>query len=272
MSTTVPIPAPPAATTPLLSIHNLVVRYGAIEALHGVSLQVLPGQIVTLIGANGAGKSSLLRAISGLVPTYGGTMEYAPPAANPADARESNTDHRRPKNRFPLHTTPPHRIVALGISHVPEGRGIFLNMSVQENLELGAYLRRDPAAIASDLDRIFQLFPRIRERRHQLAATMSGGEQQMLAIGRALMAQPRVLLMDEPSLGLAPILVQQIFDVIQEINRAGVTILLVEQNAHMALQIAQHAYVLETGTIALQGPAAAIRDNDQVRKAYLGED
>jgi branched-chain amino acid transport system ATP-binding protein len=253
---------PPAAApaAPLLSIQNLVVRYGAIEALHGVTLQVLAGQIVTLIGANGAGKSSLLRAISGLVPAQGGTIDYAPDGAKGA------------QGRIPLHTTPPHRIVALGISHVPEGRGIFLNMSVEENLALGAYLRRDQAGMAADRERVFALFPRIGERRGQLAATMSGGEQQMLAIGRALMARPRVLLMDEPSLGLAPILVRQIFDVIQEINRAGVTILLVEQNAHMALQIAHHAYVLETGTIALQGPAATIRDNDQVRKAYLGED
>jgi branched-chain amino acid transport system ATP-binding protein len=258
---------------PLLSIQNLVVRYGAIEALHGVSLQVLPGKIVTLIGANGAGKSSLLRAISGLVPVQAGTIAYALNAAlSPAPPTESKIENQKSKITIPLHATPPHRIVALGISQVPEGRGIFLNMSVQDNLELGAYLRRDHAAIATDLERVFQLFPRIRERRAQLAATMSGGEQQMLAIGRALMARPRVLLMDEPSLGLAPILVRQIFEVIQEINRAGVTILLVEQNAHMALQIAHHAHVLETGTIALQGPAAAIRDNDQVRKAYLGED
>ena len=251
---------PPTAVAPLLSIQNLVVRYGAIEALHGVTLQVMAGQIVTLIGANGAGKSSLLRAISGLVPAHAGAIEYAPDGA-----RES-------QGRIPLHTTPPHRIVALGISHVPEGRGIFLNMSVAENLALGAYLRRDQAGMAADRERVFALLPRIRERRGQLAATMSGGEQQMLAIGRALMARPRVLLMDEPSLGLAPILVRQIFEVIQEINRAGVTILLVEQNAHMALRVAHQAYVLETGNITLQGPAAAIRDNDQVRKAYLGED
>ena len=247
--------------SPLLSISNLIVLYGNIEALHSVSLQVLPGQIVSLIGANGAGKSSLLRAISGLVPTHAGTIEFTPTPPRP-----------NPQSPIPLHRTPPHRIVALGISHVPEGRGIFLNMSVQENLELGAYLRRDHAAIAEDLHRVFTLFPRIKERRSQLAATMSGGEQQMLAIGRALMARPRVLLMDEPSLGLAPILVRQIFDVIREINAAGTTILLVEQNAHMALQIAHHAYVLETGTIALQGPASEIRGNDQVRKAYLGED
>jgi branched-chain amino acid transport system ATP-binding protein len=274
MTTTVPAPAPPTfAAAPLLSIQNLVVRYGAIEALHGVSLEVLAGQIVTLIGANGAGKSSLLRAISGLVPASTGIIVYAPDAApSLTPPTESKLKNQKSKMTVPLHATPPHRIVALGISHVPEGRGIFLNMSVQENLELGAYLRRDRAAIAADLERVFQLFPRIRERRGQLAATMSGGEQQMLAIGRALMARPRVLLMDEPSLGLAPILVRQIFDVIQEINRAGVTILLVEQNAHLALQIAHHAYVLETGTIALAGPAAAIRHNDQVRRAYLGED
>jgi len=249
----------------LLQISNLIVRYGNIEALHGVSLHVRPGQIVTLIGANGAGKSSLLRAISGLVPAHSGTIEFTPDT--PPKSKIKNQ-----KSKIQLHQTPAHRIVALGISHVPEGRGIFLNMSVQENLELGAYLRRDHSAVADDLQRVFTLFPRIRERRAQLAATMSGGEQQMLAIGRALMSRPRVLLMDEPSLGLAPILVQQIFDVIREINHAGTTILLVEQNAHMALQIAHHAYVLETGAIALQGPASEIRGNDQVRKAYLGED
>ncbi len=247
------------AQNPILSIDNLIVRYGAIEALHAISLTVNPNQIVTLIGANGAGKSSLLRAISGLIPAANGTIRFAP-TANP-------TDHP-----IPLHRTPAHRIVSLGISHVPEGRGIFPQMTVQENLDLGAYLRRDSASIAADLDRVFTLFPRIRERRTQLAGTMSGGEQQMLAIARALMSKPRMLLLDEPSLGLAPILVEQIFQIVREINAQGVTVLLVEQNAHMALQIAHYAYVLETGTIPLHGPASQIRGNDQVRKAYLGED
>ncbi|HEY4329409.1 MAG TPA: ABC transporter ATP-binding protein [Phycisphaerae bacterium] len=237
----------------MLACYDLIVRYGAIEALHGISMHVHMGQIVTLIGANGAGKSSLLRAISGLIPTCKGNIKYAH-----CDAE--------------LNHTPAHRIVAMGISQVPEGRGIFPTMTVLENLELGSYLRRDKRAIQADLAHVFELFPRIRERRTQLAGTMSGGEQQMLAIGRALMSRPKVLLMDEPSLGLAPLLVRQIFEVIREINARGVTILLVEQNAHMALQIAHHAYVLESGKIVLDGPAAEIRGNDQVRKAYLGED
>ena len=240
-----------------MRVENLVVRYGAVEALHGISLNVGAGQIVTLIGANGAGKSSLLRTLSGLVPATSGSVLYMP------------KEGISPCN---LTRTPPHRIVELGISHVPEGRGIFANMSVSENLELGAYLRRDKAGIAQDLSRVFTLFPRIKERRAQLAGTMSGGEQQMLAIGRAMMSRPKMLLMDEPSLGLAPILVEQIFKVIAEINGQGVTVLLVEQNAHMALQIAHYAYVLETGNIALHGPAADVRGNDRVRKAYLGED
>jgi branched-chain amino acid transport system ATP-binding protein len=284
-----PIPASPTSVAPILAIFNLVVRYGNIEALHGVSLQIFPGQIVSLIGANGAGKSSLLRAISGLIPTHSGTILYAPhnspTPTQPSIGWETPPQPAARPAPLDLARTPPHRIVSLGISHVPEGRGIFLNMSVQENLELGAYLRHDHHAVVEDLHRVYTLFPRIKERRTQLAATMSGGEQQMLAIGRALMARPRVLLLDEPSLGLAPLLVEQIFTVIRDINQTaggggeggeggegGVTILLVEQNAHLALQIAHYAYVLETGTISLQGPAPQIRGNDQVRKAYLGED
>jgi len=236
----------------ILAVNNLVVRYGVIEALHGVTLKVLEGQIVTLIGANGAGKSSLLRAISNLVPTASGTIRY--------------------RNSLDLHRTPAHKIVAAGLSHVPEGRGIFPHMSVQENLELGAYLRRDTAEIKADYERALQLFPRIGERLNQMAGTLSGGEQQMLAIARALMSRPTTLLLDEPSLGLAPLLVDQIFHVIKTINAQGTTILLVEQNAHMALQIAHYAYVLETGKIALEGPAPEVRTNDQVRQAYLGED
>jgi branched-chain amino acid transport system ATP-binding protein len=246
-------------------MENLVVRYGAIEALHGVTLNVHERQIVTLIGANGAGKSSLLRAISGLIPTSSGSITYSPP--HPPHSKIKNQ-----KSKIPLNHTPAHRIVELGISHVPEGRGMFPQMTVQENLDLGAYLRRDRVAIAEDQERVFSLFPRIKERRSQLAGTMSGGEQQMLAIARALMSRPTVLLLDEPSLGLAPLLVEQIFRILRDIHAQGTTILLVEQNAHMALELADYAYVLETGTLALQGPAAEIRGNDRVRKAYLGEE
>ncbi len=250
-----PSAAPPDAP-PALAVENLVVCYGAIEALHGVTLHVPAGRIVCLIGANGAGKSSLLRCMSGLIPAARGRILYHAPSG-----RQITLTH-----------TPAHRIVAAGISHVPEGRGIFGNMTVQENLDLGAYLRRDRPQIASDLDRVFALFPRIKERRSQTAGTMSGGEQQMLAIARALMSRPHLLLLDEPTRGLAPLIVEQIFSVIQQVNRQGTTILLVEQNANMALAIAHHAYVLESGTIALEGPAPQIRGNDQVRKAYLGED
>jgi branched-chain amino acid transport system ATP-binding protein len=254
----------------VLNVEKLVVRYGAIEALHGVSLKVEAGQIVCLIGANGAGKSSLLRCISGLVGACAGSVTYQCGGTEP----QTDTDRHGQKNwgKILLNRTAAHRIVEKGVSHVPEGRGIFPNMTVQENLDLGAYLRRDHGEVQGDLERVFTLFPRIKERRGQMAGTMSGGEQQMLAIGRALMSRPRVLLMDEPSLGLAPILVEQIFRVIGEINKQGVTVLLVEQNAHMALQVAHYAYVLETGNVALEGPAAEVRGNDQVRKAYLGED
>ncbi len=239
---------------PLLTIDNLIVRYGAIEALHGISLNVERGKIVCLIGANGAGKTTLLRTVSGLNPTCGGTIQYQPNG-------QVQT----------LTKMQAHCIVQAGISHVPEGRGVFGAMTVRENLELGAYLRRDDG-IARDRDRVFELFPRIKERLNQTAATLSGGEQQMLAIGRALMSQPKVLLLDEPSLGLAPLLVEQIFKVIKAINQQGTTVLLVEQNAHMALQIAHYAYVLETGNVVLEGPASDVACNDQVRKAYLGED
>lgn len=250
-------PMPPAAPSEetVLAVENLVVRYGAIEALHGVSLSVRRGQIVCLIGANGAGKTTLLRAISGLTPAAAGEMTYRPDGGDP----------------LPLNRTPAHRTVAAGLSHVPEGRGIFPTMTVRENLALGAYLRRD-GEVAEDVKRVHTLFPRIAERMGQLAGTLSGGEQQMLAIGRALMSRPRVLLLDEPSLGLAPLLVEQIFKVVREINAQGVTVLLVEQNAHMALQVAHYAYVLETGRIALEGPAEKVARDDAVRKAYLGEE
>ena len=233
----------------MLAIENLVAHYGPVEALKGISLQVQQGEIVTLIGANGAGKSTTLRAISGLVRPTRGRITY------------QGQD---------LTALPPERIVALGIAHVPEGRRVFPQMTVMENLELGAYTRSDPRGIREDVERVFTLFPRLAERRTQLAGTMSGGEQQMLAIGRALMARPRLLLLDEPSMGLAPIIVESIFAVIQDINRQGTTILLVEQNANLALSVAHKGYVLETGRIALSDTAERLRENEAVRRAYLG--
>jgi branched-chain amino acid transport system ATP-binding protein len=234
---------------PLLALDHLDVHYGAIHALKGVSLTVEQGQIVTLIGANGAGKSTTLRAISGLVRPSGGSITY--------DGK-------------PLGGRPPHEIVRLGIAHSPEGRGIFANLTVDENLEMGAYTRNDKDGIAKDRDKALGLFPRLRERLSQAAGTLSGGEQQMLAMARALLARPRLLLLDEPSLGLAPQVVQTIFKIIREINAAGTTILLVEQNAHMALQVAHHGYVLEVGTIAMSDDAKKLAASDEVRKAYLG--
>ena len=233
----------------LIEVRGLDVYYGAVHALKGMQLHADPGEIVTLIGANGAGKSTLLRAISGLVRARSGTITF--------EGRD-------------LTRMPPHDIVGLGISHSPEGRMVFANLSVEDNLELGAYLRRDSYAIKQDRDEVFRLFPRLLERRRQSAGTLSGGEQQMLAIGRALMSRPRLLLLDEPSLGLAPLLVREIFRTIEEINHRGVTVLLVEQNAHMALSIAKRGYVLETGTVRLEDEAKNLLRNDDVRKAYLG--
>jgi branched-chain amino acid transport system ATP-binding protein len=233
---------------PLLRIEGLQVRYGAIRALQGIGLEVRGAEIVTLIGSNGAGKSTLLRAISGLVRPSAGTIHF----------EGVDVTGQRPE-----------RLVALGICQVPEGRRIFANLSVRENLQMGAYLRRSPAPEA--LERVFGLFPRLRERLAQPGGTLSGGEQQMLAIGRALMAEPRLLLLDEPSLGLAPLLVQQIFGIIREINAQGTTVVLVEQNARQALRVAHRAYVLETGSIALGGPAAELARDERVRRAYLGE-
>jgi len=225
--------------------------YGHIHALKGVSLEVHEGEIVTLIGANGAGKSTTLRSISGLAPPREGSIAFA---------------------GQPIHNLAAHRIVALGIAHAPEGRQIFSTLTVTENLSMGAYaLGRDRAVIEENRKRVEELFPRLRERREQLGGTLSGGEQQMLCIGRALMARPRLLLLDEPSLGLAPRLVQTIFETIREINARGVTILLVEQNARAALRIARRAYVLETGRVALAGEASALLADERVRGAYLGE-
>jgi branched-chain amino acid transport system ATP-binding protein len=233
----------------MLDIHDLHVAYGEIPALKGVSLGVATGEIVALLGNNGAGKTTTLRTVSGLLAPSGGEILL--------DGQS-------------LRGLPPHLIVRRGIAHVPEGRRIFNRLTVRENLEMGAYTRAD-AAIGTDLDQVFSLFPRLGERRAQVAGTLSGGEQQMLAIGRALMGHPRLLLLDEPSMGLAPVLVEQIFDTVRSINRLGTTILLVEQNAALALEVAQRAYVLETGSIALAGAAADLVRNEDVRRAYLGE-
>lgn len=233
----------------MLKIENLNVYYGNIQALKGVSLEVHEGEIVTLIGANGAGKSTLLKTISGLLRPKQGTIEYLGSSINKKAAQS---------------------IVKTGISHVPEGRRVFSNMTVEENLDLGAYLRRDRANIAKDLERVFELFPRLLERRKQPSGTLSGGEQQMLAMGRAIMAKPKLLLLDEPSMGLAPLMVKTIFEIIKEINRNGTTILLVEQNAHMALSIAERGYVIETGKVVLSGDAEKLQASDEVRAAYLG--
>jgi branched-chain amino acid transport system ATP-binding protein len=234
----------------LLELSDIHVRYGKIEALKGISLGVDEGEIVTLIGGNGAGKTTTLKTISGLRPVAAGTIRLGG------------------ENIVGL---APHRLVAMGVAHAPEGRGIFPGMTVRENLEMGAYGRRG-ADLRPDLDRVFALFPRLEERIRQFAGTLSGGEQQMLAIGRALMARPSLLLLDEPSMGLAPKLVTQVFETITEINRQGTTILLVEQNAAQALQRAHRAYVIETGRVVIEGSAGELRASDAVRKAYLGED
>ena len=233
----------------MLKVTDLNVHYGAIHAIRGVSLEVNQGEIASLIGANGAGKTTILHTITGLKKATSGAVEL--------EGRN-------------LLTTPPHQIVTLGMAHVPEGRHIFSQMTVQENLEMGAYIRNDRSGIQEDMADVFRRFPRLQERRSQLAGTLSGGEQQMLAIGRALMVRPRILLMDEPSMGLSPLLVKEIFSIIRELNATGMTVLLVEQNAKMALSIAHRAYVMETGTIVMSGNAADMLQDDQVRKAYLG--
>jgi branched-chain amino acid transport system ATP-binding protein len=233
----------------MLKIHNLNVSYGPIRALKGISFEVKEGEIVTLIGANGAGKSTTLRTISNLLKPQGGSITFL------------NKD---------LLSVPAYDLVKLGIAHVPEGRIIFGPLTVQENLELAAWGRRDKIAIREDLDKVYDLFPLMKERKFQLGETLSGGEQQMLALGRGLMARAKLMLLDEPSMGLAPLLVQDIFRVIRQANTEGTTILLVEQNAHMALEVAHRAYVLETGNIILEGPAHEVAKNPKVIKAYLG--
>ncbi|WP_040206806.1 ABC transporter ATP-binding protein [Neobacillus jeddahensis] len=233
----------------MLKINDINVYYGNIHALKGVSLEINQGEIVTLIGANGAGKSTLLKTISGLLKPKNGEILFENEQVAGKVAQS---------------------IVKRGISQVPEGRRVFSNMSVEENLELGAYLRKDKKGIKEDFEKVYQLFPRLEERRKQQSGTLSGGEQQMLAMGRALMARPRLLLLDEPSMGLAPLLVKTIFRIIEEINQTGTTILLVEQNANMALSIADRAYVIETGKIVAAGTAAELSQSDQIRAAYLG--
>jgi len=234
----------------LLEVGGLSVRYGPVQALRGISFSVGRGEIVALIGANGAGKSTTLRALSGIVRPASGDILFGGRS---------------------IAGLPPHRVARLGMAHVPEGRGVFANMNVLENLEMGAYARGSRREAEETLDRVYSLFPRLSERSGQLAGTLSGGEQQMLAIGRALMARPELLLLDEPSMGLSPLLVGEIFRMITEINRSGTTILLVEQNAYMALSVAGRAYVLETGSIPLAGEASALREDPAVKAAYLGE-
>jgi branched-chain amino acid transport system ATP-binding protein len=237
-------------TPPILEINNLSVFYDAIQALRGISLKVPKGSIVCLIGANGAGKSTVLRAISGIKRPTTGDILF---------------------NGQSITTQAPHTLVGMGIVQCPEGRGIFPNLSVEENLDLGAYVRQDQDQINKDLEQVYSLFPRLKERHKQLGGTLSGGEQQMLAIGRALMARPQLLLLDEPSLGLAPQVTELIFETVGKINQNGTTILLVEQNAQLALEVAHYAYVLETGTVSLEGEAQKVLQNPKVKEAYLGE-
>lgn len=233
----------------MLKVENLNVHYGNIHALKNISFEIGKGEIVTLIGANGAGKTSTLQAISGMIKPSSGVITL----------KNENIMNKEAS-----------KLVPLGMAHVPEGRRVFAKMSVEENLQLGAYILNDKKQINEDIEKMYTRFPRLKERRKQLAGTMSGGEQQMLAMARALMSRPEIVLMDEPSMGLAPILVQEIFEIIKEINNSGTTVLLVEQNANMALQIAHRAYVLETGEVVLSGEGKELLNNDQVRKAYLG--
>lgn len=234
----------------LLEVTDLKVYYGVIQAIKGISFEVNQGEVVALIGANGAGKTTTLHTLSGLLPAKEGKIVF--------DGKD-------------ITKTPPHKIVSMGMAQVPEGRRVFQELSVLENLKLGAYTRSNKAEISETLERVYDRFPRLKERKNQVAGTLSGGEQQMLAMGRALMSKPRLILMDEPSMGLSPLLVTEIFDIIEEIRKGGTTVLLVEQNAKKALSIADRAYVLETGNITLSGPAAELINDESVKKAYLGE-
>jgi len=245
-----PAGAAPAAARTLLRIAGLRVAYGGIQAVKGVSFEVKEGELVSLIGANGAGKTTTLKAITGTQPAAAGEIEYMGRS---------------------IRGQGPWELVAQGLVMVPEGRGVFARMTITENLQMGAFVRNDVKEIAADVDRVFAIFPRLKERRHQLAGTMSGGEQQMLAMGRALMARPKVLLMDEPSMGLSPILVDKVFEVVADIHRQGTTILLVEQNASRALQLASRGYVMDSGEVTMSGDAAALLADPRVRAAYLGE-
>ncbi len=233
----------------MLEIKDLNVFYGAVHAIKGISLNVEQGELVSLIGANGAGKTTTLHAISGLIPAASGTIEL---------------------DGHNLQKTPPDKIISLGLAHVPEGRHVFARMTVEENLRMGAYIIRDAQKINENLEKVYSHFPRLKERRRQLAGTLSGGEQQMLATGRALMTDPSIVLMDEPSMGLSPLLVKEIFAIIEQLHESGITILLVEQNAKMALAVSDRAYVLETGKISMSGKASELAEDDRVRKAYLG--
>lgn len=234
----------------MLEVRDLYVNYGAVEAIKGISFDVKPGEIVTLIGANGAGKTTTLHTISGLVKAKSGAITY---------------------NGVDLLKTEPSKIISLGIAHVPEGRHVFPEMTVEENLQMGAYISKNKEKTADAMKDVYEKFPRLKERRRQLAGTLSGGEQQMLAVGRALMGKPSIILMDEPSMGLSPLLVKEVFAIIQEIHDAGITVLLNEQNAKMALSIADRAYVLETGTISISGDAKELLADERVKKAYLGQ-
>jgi branched-chain amino acid transport system ATP-binding protein len=243
-------PSTPAVAESILEVEELHVSYGAITALRGVTLRVGKGQVVALIGANGAGKTTTLRAVSGMLRPKSGTIRLE---GQPIQGMKS------------------HLLVPKGMAHAPEGRGIFLNLTVEENLDLGAYLRRDTVQVSEDREYVFGLFPKLKERRRQVGGTLSGGEQQMLAISRALMSRPKLLLLDEPSLGLAPQVVETIFRILREVNARGVSILLVEQNAHLALNLANHGYVLETGEVAMQGSGQTLLASPEIRRAYLGE-
>lgn len=243
----------------MLEINNLVVSYGMIQAIKGISFEVNEGEVIALIGANGAGKTTILHTITGLVAPKEGSILF--------EAKSKSGE----LEKFNLCKTPAHKIVSLGMAHVPEGRRIFAELTVLDNLIMGAYTRKDKQEIEDTLKVVYKRFPRLEERKKQIAGTLSGGEQQMLAMGRALMSHPKIMLLDEPSMGLSPIFVSEIFDIIKEISKSGTTVLLVEQNAKKALSIANRAYVLETGNIVLQGDAKELMNNDSVRKAYLGE-
>ncbi len=234
----------------MLEVKDMEVYYGMIQAIKGISFEVNEGEVIALIGANGAGKTTILHTVTGLLSPKRGTVLF--------EGKD-------------ITKIPAHKIVSLGMAHVPEGRRVFAELSVYENLKMGAYTRKDKAEIDATLAMVYERFPRLEERKNQLAGTLSGGEQQMLAMGRALMSHPKIILMDEPSMGLSPILVNQIFDIIEEVSKSGTTVLLVEQNAKKALSIADRAYVLETGTIVLDGDAKALMDDDSIKKAYLGE-